>query len=209
MVVIDRKALKPRVEERYYELAEAAEQLKSHEMLSFGGEQECELNDVRLLRATEAYFLLSEAYKKDFGIERTEPPKIAAMTALTLVLFRPLVPKHQSNVRSRFVPFANEILSLSWAARPLGQDFSELLVRNLRVDGLYRYFRTLRGLEVPCLSAYHTDMHNYPPTPRDHYDIRLNHDTNLGQSSLSSLPAIELMILIFELIWDGQNRKSD
>lgn len=210
MAAVDRIALQLRVDKRRKDLMNAANELIAHEMMRRDdGHPEIVLDEVQLYRATEGYFLISEAYKNEFGIKQTEPPKIAAMTALSLSKFAPLRLVARDNVQSRFAPFANEILSLMWAARPLGQDFSVLIENSLRSEGLYRFCRTLRKLNVHCLDEFQADLFRNPPTPRAVYEIRLDHDTVIQESALSSLPHIELMILIFELIWDGKNRISD
>lgn len=209
MAIINRERLQDRIKERYDTLVEESEQLMGHELLAPSGVAEVYIDDVQLYRAIEAYFLVSEAYKIEFKIEATEPPKVAAITALMLGAFTPLRLVNPYTSKNEYSLFANEILSLSWAARPLGQDFGDLIERRLRKAGLLRYFRTLQSLSLPCLHEYRADVYRSPPSVKDEYDIRLNYDTALGPSSLSSLPAIELMVLLFEFIWDGNGRLQD
>lgn len=209
MPLINRVALEDRVAERYYTLAEAADQLLSHGILGVGIQCEVALDDVALLRATEAYFMVSEAYKIHFGILTTEPPKIAAMTSLALADFRPLRAMSPDHIANPYTIYANELLSLSWAARPLGHDFNQIFESKLKRDGLYRYLRMLKSQQLRSLDEYKADIRRNPSTPKDEYDIRLDHDTPLGVSQLSDLPTIENMILIFELMWDGTGRMTD
>ncbi|MEQ1672280.1 MAG: hypothetical protein ABL893_15615, partial [Hyphomicrobium sp.] len=154
-------------------------------------------------------FMISEAYKAHFEIKSTEPPKIAAMTSLVLADFQPLRVKNRDDVVNPLSIYANELLSLSWASRPLGHDFDEIFSYKLKRDGLYRYLRLLSAQQLRSLGQYKADIALNPPIFREEYEIKLNHDTVVAKSELSDLPKIEKFILIFELMWDGAGRIID
>jgi hypothetical protein len=205
MVLVNRIELEDRVSGRYGTLCDVADQLIDSGI--FGNE--VTLDEAALWRNTEAYFLLNEAYKKHYNIVNTEPPKIAAMSALTLNEFKPLRPRDPNNVTQRYTKFANQILSLSWAARPLGHSFEEIIEKRLRTEGLVRYCKLLSRQKLHSLDKYRRDLIARPHELTSQYDVVLDHDTPLMPSDRSDLPNIDMFVLFFECLWDGTGRMAD
>lgn len=121
MTSISRMPLQRFVRERFELLAQAAEDL-------FEGNLELSIDYGALVHAVEAYALLNQCYKELHGITRTEPPKVAAMMALTLTDFQPLRLTDPANVRLRPSIYANEDFALSLAATFLGHALDSKLL---------------------------------------------------------------------------------
>jgi hypothetical protein len=93
------------------------------------------LRKPRLKLASEAYYILSDAYKLE-RIKKghyTEEPKMAALSMISIMQFQPFLPLDFNNVETRAVGFANETFSITVAlamigkvldqSKPSGRDF--------------------------------------------------------------------------------------
>lgn len=205
-------ALRERVKKRYFTLERISTEFLATGHLGTGETLEVVLNEEALLAAVEAHFLLSEAYKglRTDPESPTQPPKIAALSAITFEEFRPLrVIDPKREIRHRLTVHANRLLSLYWAATVFDQDFAELFTPPRSDMTLVRYFRVLRSTQIRSLHSYVTDIEN--GRVQDFYDVLLDHDDDEHDnrtmmqkpSHLSDMPDIDAMILVFECLWQG------
>lgn len=179
--------------ERHEFLVQCAQELFEQGVLD---PEEIYLNDDALIRAVGGYFLLSEAYKQDrLGHTEdaphwTEGPKKAALTAVSLMVFRPLryvAPQRPLNSTTSFV--ANQVLLLACCASFLERDFPRLTWEPQR--RLFKLLDTIgldRGaaLRVRSLREYHRDQR--ANRVRQTYEINVEADRIL----------IDALVLLFE-----------
>lgn len=198
--------------DRFDTLSVLADELLRSGLL--GLQESCEvfLCDEALLSTVEAYFLLSTAYKqlRTDPESPTQPPKIAALTALVMEEFKPLrLIDPSAPVQHPMTVQANRLFSLYWAFTRFDQNFADFLDAPRSDETLKRYFRALRATRLNSIFSYKTDAYN--GVVKDYYDILLDHDdedisvTVAGKPSPGSdMPVIDTMILVFELMWGGR-----
>ncbi len=138
----------------------------------------------RIKLATEGYFLLNHAYKKwriNDG-HRTEPPKIAALTCMSLAVFQPMLPIDPSNAETVLEARCNEIYSLACAATFLGIPF--------KPNESNFYLRVLDVLsETDCdtLEVYRVDKDMQNNRVLGSYDLSVLDRDKQSMNSLISL----------------------
>lgn len=208
-VYLDR--LRPVIEERFHTLDVWAERFLASGLL--GGPQDVEvaLLPEALLASVEAYYLLTSAYKalRTDPESPTQPPKIAAISALVFEEFKPLrIIAPERPVMHEMTPHANRLFALYWSSIVFEEDFARLFERPRSKDTLVRYFRVLRATRLTSLTGFRLDVGRGELA--DHYDILIDPDvdehsiTVVGKPSPGSdMPVIDTMILIFELLWQG------
>ena len=160
---------------------------------------ELHLNDDNLVRASLAYYLLNEPYKiwrlahNPPDDERlTEPPKKAALQALTLMATRPmrlvdpLLPPVQDLSKT-----PNQALALRFAMSVLEEDFTDLSAAMQN-----RLFNFLNSTRMICLEDFLADQ-TYGNHKRV-YDIDITPD----------LPAMDILTLFFERSWRANIGKT-
>jgi hypothetical protein len=111
-------------------LALVAQELFANDILD---QREVYLNDEDLARAVEAYYLLSEAYKRDkLGHtpdtpHLTEGPKKGALTTIAVMSFRPVrFVNPRQKIVSSFSVIANQLLALIASGSLIERDFEFL-----------------------------------------------------------------------------------
>lgn len=209
MARISLRDLDDRVRDRFDTIYEIAAATVEHpNFRDATGEPEIALNPDALLAAVEAYFLINTAYKSAHGIEFTEPPKIAAMTAIALADFQPLRLRAPSNVRLRASTYANEHLSLVTAAAIFAERMPGAeLVGRIGDAGTQRLRRLLKGTRLATLGAFRGDVER---GERQHtYDIRLPYAAGIALPWQEDLAMIEAFVLFFERLWNGQDGWRD
>jgi hypothetical protein len=186
--------LAAKITRRFDTLCKLAEEM---EPLFAGGPVALSIDE--LARVTEAYFLLSEAYRIDvlgYAVDDargTASPKKAALTMLAIFLFRPFrIMDPTLPLRDPIAIVANQILAMRFAASVLKTDFAAM-----RPEMQARLFL---ALYEPNLQSLRTFVANQ--TANVHaavYDIELIED----------LPLIELLIFAFETFWDAARDPDD
>lgn len=202
--------LKKRRQDRFDLLCEVIPEFLSSGVLGSAEDREVFFDDVALHAAVDAYFLISEAYKAERlqPGHLTEPPKIAAISALVFADFKPVRVKDPAKpLQHPHSINANALLSLYWAAMVFDQKLSPLFQSNFGADSLARYCRILRSIELTSIAAFKADIARGEVQPA--YDVLLDHDGTGHASPLSDLPRIDTMILIFELMWDRHGLFED
>jgi hypothetical protein len=191
-----------RAEERYREVWDFAQDVLTSGTLGPPDSLEVYLNDEVLLAATKAYFLVSDAYKAE-RLENghtTEPPKLAAISALVFADFKPLrIIDVSQPIRNPLTIHANALLSLYWAGQVFNQPLMSQISQRLTADWRPRYYRVLKSVQLASLSAYKLDISRGIVAP--YYDMLLDQDGDNHASRLSDMPLIESMVLLFELLW--------
>lgn len=161
------------------------------------------IDETALLRSVEGYFLVNAAYKRLFDIDRTEPPKVAALSALCFSGFRPIRKRQGVRLKSQFSAFANQLLAVQWAGVVFDQDFGAEVSQRLRSAGTLRLFKLLRGAKLNALEPYMSDMRRDPPLVGQSYDVFLGDlQGDAFYVRNTDLALIEHLVLAFELMWD-------
>ncbi len=120
--------IRDRVVDRFETIAARADKFLASGHLGTELTKEVYLDEGALSYAVEAYFLLSEAYKvtRTDPESPTQPPKMAALSALVFEKFKPFRPPHSERPRLlKISPHANRLFSLDWAEVVLDQDLRE------------------------------------------------------------------------------------
>lgn len=140
-----------------------------------------------LARVTEAYFLLSEAYKvvrlghAEHDARRTMNPKKAALTALAVFAIRPFRLTNPGQAPLSTVSIvANLLFALDFSATVLGRPFA--MTGNMQL----RLFRFLAAQRLESLRDYLNDQEAGEYKSRYVIDIE------------PDLPPIEMIVLFFE-----------
>lgn len=138
---------------------------------------------------SEAYFLLSEAYKfrrlRDGA--STQEPKIAALMSMAIVAVWPFQAIHPLTVQRPETVVANPIFAVYCASSIINSDFGTL--SNDMKRRLYNFLFTMR---LPCLRDYVTDISLGPKRSADVFKV------DLSDAELASADAL---MLIYELLY--------
>ena len=198
VVDLSQAELRVRMVERFDLSASIADELYiGTRRLLNADEVACSHDDI--LRATEAYFLLSEAYKIERlghapqDAKHTKNPKKAALTAITTFHFRPfrLVDENRQPLNS-VSRIANLQFALDFAATILKDDFA-YLTRDMQ----FCLFRFLRSVNLSSLAESTADQMRGEFKTRYVIDIE------------PDLPIVEMLVLFFELHGSGDDAEDD
>ena len=209
-VSIDLRTLEQRIRRRHELLADLADELMAS---GFFDPSEILLDERNLIDVVEAYFLLSEAYKAERlpaqGMSEahlTEPPKIAAMTAVAIMMFKPFRRADGlAAVRQPHTRIANQVFAMSCAASFVENDFGSLSFEMSR--RLYNY---LQWVSSSALAGYFADR--LEGHREDIYTVNLAASGFTSSSGIvmglpnfdhraSDLPMIDMLVVFFEQFW--------
>jgi len=128
------------------------------------------LRGIRIPLLVSGYFLLNAAYKK-WRIKEghyTEPPKIAALTCLSIMTFVPFRPLDPDNVTTITEARCNEIFALECASVLVG-----VPIQAGRENTYRRVLDILAECRSETLEAYRVDQNMQVARPLPDYDLAI------------------------------------
>lgn len=154
------------------------------------------------LLLTNAYFLISDAYKLRRGMQesRTHIYKVAAFTAAAIMAVRPIRVSDTSNVVHIAVAQANQQCAMRAAQALLGLD-----LERLDPDFLRRMYSSVFSLvDMPCLTTYlraFDDRFSKSPATFEQIETAIPFDDfNNMQFSSDELSIVEMLVNQFETL---------